>query len=179
MSSDDQRITTDQLQTLIRVATVDELERWDEAPWGSYDIGQQTIRDTVFGKLTLPVIHNGKVRLGSRVVDGERIEPKDGGRILVIDLDPLGWSEQRAKAAVLGEMLGEREATIDEVLLGELVTDIASYDLSLTEAAGMDGDDIDALLEALNSDPSDFDDDGHGSGERTVTCPDCGALVTV
>lgn len=168
MSSDDtssDRMSVELLQQSIRVATTDELSAWAESPVGGFDLGAQTVRDSVFGKLGLPVIHNQRVLLGSRIVDAERIEPKDGGRVVVIDLTPLGWTANRAEAAVLGEFLGERDSTVDDVLLAELATRLATEEAELFLSTGMDGDDLDALIEQIEADQ-------HNVGLADIEDPD-------
>ncbi len=172
MSSDDvatTRLSTEMMARCIRRAHVDELARWTEAPWIDYDIGAQTVRDGVFGKLALPVVHDGEVLYHPRIVEAERMEPKDNGELMVLDLSPLGWPRNRALAAVLGEDTAEATRSVDRALLAELVTGIAQEDLSLLEAAGWDGDQVDDIIAEL-----DADDEGLFGDDDDRCCPHCG-----
>lgn len=178
MSSDDvssDRISTEMLERLIRRSQVADLAPWTESPWSGYDLGAQTVRDSVFGKLRLPIVFEGEVLWGSDIVDAERIEPKDGGSVLVIDLTDTGWSRSQATAAVLGEATALRQMTTDDTLLAELVTALARDDMAMLEAAGWDGDDVDQLIGDLTrvSDGAFGEDEDKGS----VACPNCGVII--
>ncbi|MEM9467971.1 MAG: site-specific DNA-methyltransferase [Actinomycetota bacterium] len=155
MSSDDRptdRISPELLASLQRETHVDTLTRWDGEPW-DHDIGAATIRDSVFGKLRLPIVHSGEVIHGTDIVEAERVDPKDDGRVLVIDLTDTGWPIEKARAWALGQMTADQTATRDDHLLAELVLELRAENVAWTDAAGWAGDDIDELLASLQDQP--------------------------
>lgn len=158
MSSDDapMRISTDNLDDLLVNVHVDDLSFWDADPF-AHDIGAATVRNAAFGHVRIPLVHDGEVLWGGALVEAERMEPRDDGRIRVLDLSAAGWSRERAIAAALGEITAERTAVADDVSLAELLIEIREHDETLTSAAGWDGDDIDALLEQIERDAADLD----------------------
>ena len=182
-SSDDTpgRVSTDLLATLVGETNVADLAFWEGSPW-QHDVGAATVRDGVFGKLRLPIVHEGVVIYGEQIVEAERIEPKDDGRLMVIDLTPLGWSAEKATAAVLGEMTADRAATVDDETFADLLLSVQAADAGLAEAAGWGEAGIDALLASIEADSGvdDVDDvDGVGgvgdspTASTLIQCPAC------
>lgn len=188
-SSDDQptdRVSTELLERLQRTCHVDELAAWPGDPF-QHDVGAATVRDGAFGKLRLAVVVDGQVVYGADVVEAERVEPRDGGMVRVLDLTSLGWSARKAHAWAVGQMTADRQALVDEVQLAELLIDLHQNDAALAVAAGWDGDDLDALLRRIEEDnPGTFGDGeppagepggagGDGGGDLVlVSCPECG-----
>lgn len=167
-TSDDQptdRVTTDLLASLQRTVNVDQLAVWPGDPF-QHDIGAATVRDATFGKLRLPVVIDGQVVYAADLVEAERCDPKDQGMVRVLDLTPLGWAPRKAHAWAVGQMTADREATADDVLLAELLIDLHQTDRALAEAAGWDGDDLDALLERMRADGTLDDGPGGDGGLR-------------
>lgn len=173
MSSDDvasDRVSTEILEKLIRTVDTSELSAWSESPI-DYDVGAATVRDSVFGKLGLPVVWEGEVLIGSQIVDAEKIQPRDGGRLMVIDLTPLGWPRHKALAAALGELTAQRTAYWDDKMLAELVTSLHDQDAAVLEAAGWGGDEIQELLDRIEADESGVFD-GAGIDDEVPDVPD-------
>jgi hypothetical protein len=174
VSSDDSRVGVDDLQRLIVETTVDELRQWERDPF-QHDVGAATLRNTAFGHIRIPLVYDREVLWGGALVEAERVEPHDDGRIRVLDLHAAGWSRQRAEAAAIGEMTADRTATVDDRLLAETLIDLREFDLDLTDAAGWDGDSIDDLIAQIEADDSDLDLGGFGGGG--TTCPNCGYVI--
>ena len=161
MSSDDtntQRVSTDLLEKLIRRVHVDELETMP-APW-DHDIGQATVRDQVFGKLALPVVQDGQVIWNADIVEAERIDPKDQGEVIVIDVSELDWETERAELFALGEFTAAKNLLVDQQMLADWVLRLREWDQVATEMVGWDDAELDALMEAIERDSTTFDDDG-------------------
>jgi site-specific DNA-methyltransferase (adenine-specific)/site-specific DNA-methyltransferase (cytosine-N4-specific) len=174
MSSDDvasDRVSTEILEKLISTVDVSDLRAWAEQPL-DYDVGLATVRDGVFGKLGLPVVWEGEVLIGSQIVDAEKIDPKDGGRVMVIDLTPLGWPRHKALAAALGELTAQRTAYWDDKLLAELVTSLHEQDAALLSQSGWGGDEIQELLDRIEADEAGvFDGDALGDLDDVAPVP--------
>lgn len=169
MSSDDtdtKRVSTDLLEKLIKRVHVDELES-KEFPW-DHDIGQATVRDSVFGKLSLPVVQDGQVIWNADVVEAERIDPKDQGEVVVIDITELEWDPKRADLFALGEYTAAKNLLIDAQALADMVMRLQEWDRTATELIGWDDDEIGGLLEAIERDGNLFDDDDHPTEERDM-----------
>lgn len=175
MSSDDKRISTEQLLDLAEKVHVNDLTRWEGDPFQT-DIGQRTLQTAVFGQTGLVLTWQGEIVYGADTVDAQRHQPDDAGYVPVVDLAKAGYSREMAQAAALAVWTNHRQAVPDYAMLAELVTGLHQWDHEVTEIAGWDGDDIDALLEAVDNldDPPDFGDDAGFPGSDVMRCPHCG-----
>lgn len=150
MSSDDtntKRVSTDLLEQLIKRVHVDDLEMM-EAPW-DHDIGQATVRDSVFGKLSLPVVQDGKVIWNGDIVEAERIDPKDQGEVIVVDITELEWAPERGELFALGEFTAAQNTIIDHKALADMVLRLSEWDRTAVELAGWDDGEVQGLLDAI------------------------------
>ena len=203
MSSDDQRIGTQELLDHAKPVHVDTLTPWDQDPYQP-DVGHAAVMSGEFGQGTLVLTHGTTVVFGSAAVDAQRHQPDDDGTVPAVDLAELGWSMQTAQRFATGLWTAAKSATTDEALLAELLTGWASEDMALLDGTGFDGDDLDALLEGLDLEPItpfDIDPDDVPEppptpvtnlgdvwllGAHRLTCadsftvdlPDCGALIS-
>lgn len=175
MSSDDQRISTDQLLDMAKPVHVDTLTRWEQSPWTG-DVGLRSLQSTVFGQTGLVFTHGDTVLYGDDTVDAQRHQPDDDGFVPVVDLAQAGFNRQKAEAFVLAIWTNHRRTVPDNAMLAELVTQITQYDPDVAVASGWDGDDLDALLDALSRDdpPPSFGDVDVDSFDFEATCPKCG-----
>lgn len=174
MSSDDtnpQRVSTDLLQKLITRVHTDDLTGWDRNPY-TPDIGEATIRDTLFGKLGLPVVLNGEVIHGGHIVEAERAEPKDNGELLVVDVTPLGWTKQTLERYAVGETTAGLQLDVNQDQLTAMLAEWATEDIDLLLGTGYDGDDLDTLL---TEPPDTLIPD---TATADVTCPNCDHTFT-
>lgn len=170
-SSDDDKISPDDLVDAIRVVDIAELASWDRSPV-DYDVGMITVQAGEFGQLQPVIAHQGTVLFDGGESDAERVDPKHGGRLAVFDL-PVSWSRQRAEAAALALLTRHRQGLWDDGKLAELVTGLHVEMPEIAAAAGWDGDALDELLVALEP----FDDGetaGGGAPGGSDPCPACG-----
>ena len=149
MSSDDQRVSTDELLALAQPVHVDQLDTTAFAsPWAG-DVGSRAVQSATFGNLELILTHGDVVLHGADRVEAERFEGRDGGTVPVVDLAAHGFSRQAAEAAVLSIRTHYDRDRADPVMLAELVTGLAQIEPEATVAAGWDGDSLDTLLDAV------------------------------
>ena len=161
-TTDPRRVSTELLETLIGPRHVNTIQQWEASPY-DLDIGATTVRDNVFGKLGLPVIYNNEAIIGGHIVEAERIDPKDNGMVVVIDVTSLEWGRSFAEAAALGEFTAIQQAFVDHDALADLVTRLHEEDPVAAVAAGWDGDALDALLQQIDEDRNTpLDGDGGG-----------------
>lgn len=149
MSSDDQRISTDQLLDMAKPVHVDTLTRWEQSPWTG-DVGLRSLQSTVFGQTGLVFTHGDTVLYGDDTVDAQRHQPDDDGFVPVVDLAQAGFNRQKAEAFVLAIWTNHRRTVPDHTILAELVTELYQYDHDVSIAAGWDADELDALLTMLD-----------------------------
>lgn len=175
MSSDDQRISTEELLSMAEAVHVDTLTRWSGDPWQA-DVGQRAVQSQVFGQIGLVLTHGTEVLYGGDLVDAQRHQPDDGGRVPVVDLAKAGFTRGKAEAAALALWTNHRNATVDDVMLAELVTSLIESEQEALAAAGWDGDDVDALIAKIERDdpPDSFGDIDPDSFNLASTCPKCG-----
>lgn len=176
MSSDDGRITPDELAGLEDTRHISTLTLWGQDPYGGTDVGVETLAMARLGQTERALIHGDTVLWGGVFVAAEYHEPRNGGNIAVVDVTNR-WTLNEAKAEVLRRFKRARNVIPDETALGELLVDLAQQDADLLASIGIDGDDIDDLINKLAND----DDDGFppdDEGGRDVTCPACGAAFT-
>ena len=178
VSSDDQRVSTDELLALAQPVHVDTLETWGEAPW-SQDVGTASVRSDIIGQVSLILTHGPVCLWGEDTVTAERLLDTDGGMVPAVDLAAAGFSRTKAEAVAVSLFLQSKRATVDDVLMAEVAVRVFQEDEMLAAAAGFDGDDVDAMIERINADAEAglFDDDEvFGAAGRSVECPSCGAV---
>ncbi len=174
MSSDDQRIGVDDLLAHAEPVPVDSLDISLHAPW-SRDVGLASLRSAVYG-VDIILTHRDKVVFGHDAVVAEQMQPEDGGRVLAIDTAKLGWTETRTKGWALAKFNPHRLASVAKPVMAEWSIEVFQEDPDLAAAAGFDGDDIDAMLQAI--DDEDAEVLGAASeGDGGFECPNCGVVV--
>lgn len=146
MSSDEKRITPDELNELAETRDITTLTLWEEDPYGAGDIGAETVAQARLGQTEHVLVHGDLVLWGGVMVAAEHHQPLNGGTVSVIDVAAKGWSLSEAKAEVLRRFKRTADIMVDANLLAELVTQLHAEDAALLAAVGWDGDDIDALI---------------------------------
>lgn len=173
MSSDEKRITPDELAGLEDVRHISTLQLWERDPYGAADVGVETLAQARLGQTERCLVHGDLVLWGGVFVAAEYHQPLNDGNVAVTDITSR-WSLNEAKAEVIRRFKRARDVIPDETMLGETLIELAQADMSLLNSIGIDGDDIDDLLAKLNAD----DSDGFPSDDpepHDVTCPACGA----
>lgn len=152
MSSDEKRITPDELNELAETRDIASLTLWEEDPYGAGDIGAETVAQARLGQTEHVLVHGDLVLWGGVMVAAEHHQPLNGGTVSVIDVAAKGWTLSEAKAEVLRRFKRTADIMVDANLLAELVTQLHAEDAELLAMVGWDGDDIDALLEQIERD---------------------------
>lgn len=177
MSSDDQRIGVDEFLSHARPVDVDQLDTSLAAPW-SRDVGLASLRSATYGVMDVVITHGNTVQFGHDTVIAEQMQPEDGGRVMAIDVAELGWPPIKAKGAALAKFNPHKLASVDKVLMAEWSVEVYQADSEWAAAAGFDGDDVDAMIAAMDDqDESIFGGDSDSDGGGMVTCPNCGVVV--
>ena len=177
MSSDDTRITTDDLLTHANPVNAADLTPMDGHPWEG-DVGLAATMSDAFGQTQLVFTHGQTIIWGEEIVRAQLAQPDDGGMVPAVDFAALGWPVERAQTWLLGRLSQQRRGTLDLSDLAELAAGRVTADPELAQMAGWDGDQLDDVLNTLdaNTTVSEWAEafgaapaGGDGSGVMTMT----------
>lgn len=173
MSSDEKRLTPDELKQMTETRSIETLSLWEQDPYGAADLGAETIAQARFGQTETVLVHGELVLWGGVIVEAERIASLNGGTVSVLDVARKGWSLAEAKAEVLRRHRRDENTDVDGGLFAEMLLELWDADQELVEDAGYSQDEIDAVVADINAEEPPVNDAPSEKAPRRVTCPAC------